>query len=244
MVDAIQQVRVLQGHTTPETAYVVDDYPYGYRLRCKIRYWIETAEKGAKKGQMRFMSQTTNPKVPGEVWNKPKASTYAALAVMFLDSEDHVQWTGAHDTWISPVQDARWRMNGVYEALTDDQRRLYDTMVKVSKSYMDPWTEFDETVNLLAVTLDGYPDQEPEVENSFWTTPGGIKKYMPDHSFAVYVAAARAKLVGLHYVARDGKRVSPLLKSEDEALRWLLRHQAHSTDHALKYEGYSIKVTE
>jgi len=32
---------VLSGHTTMETAYLVDDYPYGFRLRCKIRYWLE-----------------------------------------------------------------------------------------------------------------------------------------------------------------------------------------------------------
>jgi hypothetical protein len=29
---------ILPDHTTPETAYVVDDYPYGFTLRCKIRY--------------------------------------------------------------------------------------------------------------------------------------------------------------------------------------------------------------
>ena len=28
---------VLTGHTSPETAYVVSDYPYGFRLRCQIR---------------------------------------------------------------------------------------------------------------------------------------------------------------------------------------------------------------
>lgn len=38
-------MKVLSGHTSPETAYVVDDYPYGFRLRCKIRYWIETKKR-------------------------------------------------------------------------------------------------------------------------------------------------------------------------------------------------------
>ena len=69
----------LVGHVSPETAYVVDDYPYGFRLRCKIRYWVET-----KLGfGQRFVSQTTNPKKPGEVWNKPKAGTYSPLVVMY-----------------------------------------------------------------------------------------------------------------------------------------------------------------
>lgn len=84
-------MKILKGHISPETAFVVDDYPYGFRLRCKIRYWLEYS---AKRG-FRFVSQTTNPKRPGEVWNKPKASTYAMFGgAMFLDDEDHVQWSG------------------------------------------------------------------------------------------------------------------------------------------------------
>ena len=82
-------LKVLQGHTSEETAYLVDDYPYGFRLRCKIRYWLEYRPK---KG-FRFCSQTTNPK-RGDVWNAPKKSTYCELAVMGLNAEDHVTWTG------------------------------------------------------------------------------------------------------------------------------------------------------
>lgn len=81
----------LSGHVSAETAYVVDDYPYGFRLRCKIRYWLEYAPK---KG-FRFWSQTTNPKRAGEVWNKPKASTYCRFGgVMFLNDKGHVGWDG------------------------------------------------------------------------------------------------------------------------------------------------------
>lgn len=73
-----------QIHTSPETAYVVEDYPYGFRLRCKIRYWIEAHPRHG----FRFVSQTTNPKVSGEVWNKPKASIYSdVVRVMGLDAE-------------------------------------------------------------------------------------------------------------------------------------------------------------
>lgn len=78
-------------HTSPETAYVVDGYPYGFRLRCKIRYWLEHHPKRG----FRFVSQTTNPKREGEVWNKPKASTYVRFgAAMYLDEEGHVAWAG------------------------------------------------------------------------------------------------------------------------------------------------------
>jgi hypothetical protein len=72
--------QVLSGHVSAETAFVCPDYPYGFRLRCQIRYWIETTKHG-----QRVVSQTTNPKRPGIVWNKPKASTYSNLRVLFID---------------------------------------------------------------------------------------------------------------------------------------------------------------
>jgi len=78
----------LKGHTSPETAYVVEDYPYGFRLRTSIRYWLETNKNGT-----RFVSQTVNPKTGA--WNKPKASTYVQLGVMVRDEDNgHISWTG------------------------------------------------------------------------------------------------------------------------------------------------------
>jgi hypothetical protein len=97
--------KLLFNHTSPETAYLVDDYPYGFRLRCKIRYWLEYKKN---KG-FRLVSQTTNPKfrfsrtdeagvsgrIPIEIWNKPKASTYARFgAAMYLNEDNHVTWAG------------------------------------------------------------------------------------------------------------------------------------------------------
>ena len=80
-------------HTSPETAFVVDDYPYGFRLRCKIRYWLE---HDPKKGT-RMCSQTSNPNIANAlVWNKPKKSTYCAIAgAMFINKDSHVDWSGA-----------------------------------------------------------------------------------------------------------------------------------------------------
>jgi len=84
-------MQILKGHISPETAYIVDDYPYGFRLRCKIRYWLEYHPKRGT----RLCSQTTNPKRPEEFWNTPKCSTYCYLAgCMFLDENNHVQWEG------------------------------------------------------------------------------------------------------------------------------------------------------
>lgn len=81
-----KQTTYLFGHTSPETAYVVDDYPWGFRLRTKVRYWIETNDK--KNGGQRFAKQTMNPK--NGTWCKPKYSTYSPIMIMFTDENGHV----------------------------------------------------------------------------------------------------------------------------------------------------------
>jgi len=79
----------LYGYDSEANAYLVEDYPYGFRERTSIRYWLETAPK---KGS-RFCSQTLNPKTGR--WNAPKKSTFALLGgVMYLDAKGHVQWDG------------------------------------------------------------------------------------------------------------------------------------------------------
>jgi hypothetical protein len=96
---------ILTGHVSPESAFVVDDYPYGFRLRCKIRYWLECHPKRG----VRFFSQTTNPKLPGEVWNKPKVSTYCRFGgAMYLDANRHVQWTGVGE-YTDGAEAEAWR---------------------------------------------------------------------------------------------------------------------------------------
>ena len=77
--------KYLHGHNSQETAYVVDDYPWGFRLRTKIRYWIETKEGYGQ----RFASQTVNPKTG--LWCAPKYSVYSRIMVMFLDENEHVK---------------------------------------------------------------------------------------------------------------------------------------------------------
>lgn len=69
-------MKLLVGHVSEETAKIVEDYPYGFVLRCRIRYWIEH-----RKGMgFRFCSQTLNPK--SGKWNSPKRGIYVPLAIM------------------------------------------------------------------------------------------------------------------------------------------------------------------
>lgn len=77
----------LFNHSDENTALLIQDYPYGFRLRTQIRYWIESAPK---KGD-RFCSQTMNPKT--NRWNAPKKSTFYSIGVMFSDEKNHIHWT-------------------------------------------------------------------------------------------------------------------------------------------------------
>lgn len=120
-------MKVLHGHTSAETAYVVDDYPYGFRLRCKIRYWIET-----KKGHgMRLVSQTSNPKAAGLVWNKPKGTTYSPFLAMYLDEKDHLQTFAVSPNW--PATYYRCYGEGYYHQLPEDQRAIVDGIWRYCK---------------------------------------------------------------------------------------------------------------
>lgn len=92
----------LLGHVSDETAFVVEDYPYGYTMRTKIRYWIERSKNGE-----RFVSQTLNPKT--QQWNAPKRSTYDLICLLLQGENGHVRSLGvskfiASDTqWIDEL---------------------------------------------------------------------------------------------------------------------------------------------
>jgi hypothetical protein len=123
------EITILSGHISPETAYLVADYPYGFRLRCQIRYWLDVHPKHG----VRFMSQTTNPK-RGGIWNKPKASTYQRFAgCMFLDEAGHVQWSGLNE-YTDGAEASAWRDrygDGVPEA----SRELMNRWVAAKLAY-------------------------------------------------------------------------------------------------------------
>jgi len=80
-------------HTSFETAFVVDSYPYG-RLRTEFRIWIESKEK---LGQ-RVVTCTLNPKT-GK-YNKPHAGTYTDAIALFIETgTGHVKTAQFHYLW-------------------------------------------------------------------------------------------------------------------------------------------------
>lgn len=118
------QKNILAGYTTQATAYEVKDYPYGFRLRTSIFYWIESKPG---KGD-RFCTYTINPKNGRP--NAPKCSTYNTFMYMFLDENGHVHYSSidAYNmekfieqfhfiinnigiTWLSSIQEQNIRDN-------------------------------------------------------------------------------------------------------------------------------------
>lgn len=192
----IDRLHVLQGHTSPETAYLVNDYPYGWQRRCKIRYWVETARSGAKRDQQRFVSQTTNPRRPGEIWNSPKPSVYDHLVVMYLDDDHHVHWVGLISSGITPQQDAYWRLSGIYDQLTESQHAFYNAAIMITRRrFPRTWQEWDERVRALAESM-RTTGQDPQIHNGIWTSPIGPCYLGNSQDVAAYLVTARQHLAG------------------------------------------------
>lgn len=128
------KLKQLTGHTSPETAFIVDDYPYGFKLRCKMRYWIETTKNG-----QRFCQQSTDPRRPTEVWNKPKKSTYAKFAVLVqVDDPQHERNGHVLPLTLGFYANAKevqsfmnkWKIEGYSEGAVNNAKAKIDAIVQ------------------------------------------------------------------------------------------------------------------
>lgn len=117
----------LIGCNSQDTAHVVEDYPYGFRLRTKIRYWIES-RKGY--GQ-RFVSQTMNPK--NGRWNKAKAGTYSNIIVMGIDEDTGFVTTKALGYWHDEKSIRSFADNYTLDAFQLDEARRLTAAARVSE---------------------------------------------------------------------------------------------------------------
>jgi hypothetical protein len=155
--DQIARTTALAGHTSPETAYVIDDYPYGFRLRCSIRYWLE-----CKKGHgFRLISQTSNPKKPGLVWNKPKAGTYHAFAVMVLDPDTgHVH--------IHTASSGGWTEEATIQAIETHYAPALTDEHKRALRYIRATNKANEVITVTVSANDGSPRQTLEEQQAIY----------------------------------------------------------------------------
>ena len=120
-------MKQLIGHTSAETAYVVDDYPYGFRLRTQIRYWIESKQGFGQ----RFVSQTLNPK--NGVWNKPKAGTYSEIVMLGIDEDTNYVTQAALSFWNTEVRIREFAEQYIMDEFQIKQAKLLTAAARVSE---------------------------------------------------------------------------------------------------------------
>lgn len=129
-------MQVLTGHISFETAFLIEDYPYGFRLRCQKKVWIEKGTKGQGKGRYRLVECTTNPKASYETWNKPKSSAYVDFMVMFLNDEGHVETMSCNGDYRLDEFKA-----AAYNHLTPVQQKEFDLHCKKMEIISNYWKE-------------------------------------------------------------------------------------------------------
>jgi len=128
---------VQNGHNSPESAYIIQDYPYG-RLRCQMRVWIETNNKG-----QRYVTQTSNPKRNQDWGNKPKASIYQHISLIVLNSTNgHVEHHGLSQfAW--PEHVARFKAD-FYSQLDETTKARLDAYEATSrKLHPKEWAKIE-----------------------------------------------------------------------------------------------------
>jgi len=71
-----------------DNALMVENYPWGFRLKTKRKYWIETNKTQGD----RLCFCTLNPKT--DKWCAVKKSTYGAVYVLYFDENQHIKSLG------------------------------------------------------------------------------------------------------------------------------------------------------
>jgi len=128
------QKTILKGHTSFETAYKIENYPWGYKLRTTMYIWVESVKK---KGD-RIIRQTIDPKT-----NRlcaPKASTFSPIKWIYLDEQGHVQSTGLNIYTNKEVVSKCIELIGI-ENLNEFQRTQYNQLMGINEVVRDEFTD-------------------------------------------------------------------------------------------------------
>jgi len=118
-------IEILKQQPNESQPVIVDNYPYGFTIRTKIKYWVETTKNG-----QRFVSQTLNPKT--NLWNKPKKSTYSQIILVGLNEQEHITYTNLSLYSLSEALEFKQK----YESfLSDYQQTELTNIIKMSEIY-------------------------------------------------------------------------------------------------------------
>lgn len=146
VIDPLPNTILSDNHISPESSVIAKNYPFGFRLRCLMRYWVEHKTSQG----VRLMSQTNNPKVAGLVWNKPKKSTYSAIIKLFTDEKGHLQHASlSNSAWDEHI-DAFVKQCGSYLNSHDWQ---IITQLKMTNAASSIFYNYGKPLNPAAVEL-------------------------------------------------------------------------------------------
>tara|TARA_R100000664_G_scaffold5650_1_gene10489 strand:+ start:284 stop:865 length:582 start_codon:yes stop_codon:yes gene_type:complete len=109
-----------------DTAIEVNNYPWGFRLKTKVKYWIESNNKGD-----RFIKQTLNPKT--NKWCNPKKSTYNAVEVLYFDENNHVKSYGIGKYGTNEEELKTFISNIDYNSLNLLQKKQIEMIKSINK---------------------------------------------------------------------------------------------------------------
>lgn len=123
----------LTGHNSFETAYKIENYPWGFKLRTTQFVWVETLPK---KGD-RIIRQTIDPRT-GELC-AAKASTFSPIKWLFIDENGHVQSTGLNIYTNKETVTKCIEQIGV-ENLNKEQRKQYNQLMGINEVKTDEFT--------------------------------------------------------------------------------------------------------
>lgn len=103
---------ILYGHTTQETAKKVEGYPWGFKLKTSIHYWVETTKHGD-----RFCHYTIDPRNGRKC--APKKDVYHTFVYMYINDEGHVKFSAF--TFNVLLRDLRARVKEFTDIINPEQ---------------------------------------------------------------------------------------------------------------------------
>ena len=125
----------IYGATDEESAHVVEGWPWGRRMRCTKRFWIETTKHGD-----RLCAQCTQPdRVTGTCsgsWCKPKKSTYTDGVIVLAQDVDGTMATETLGAYYHHTPAEIWRFIERHEGrLADVQASRARSCLAIRKKY-------------------------------------------------------------------------------------------------------------
>ncbi len=133
IIDEIKGTSQIVGANSEETAYIQNDFPFGFHHRTKRKYWIETTKQGQR------LCTRLQHAVSGH-WFKTQKETYDRLLVLKIDDKSHVK-TESYPKYIMGNHEAidafvsKWSLDDAQQAEVIKIKFLIDKYSSLKVSF-------------------------------------------------------------------------------------------------------------